>query len=363
VNLLLFNLATDRTHVTLAFGLRWIEELARHFSHIDVVTMYEGPHELPSNVTVWSVGREKGFSEPRRVIEFYRILFTILSRKSIDVAFTHMIHSFAVLFWPIGKLLGVKNLLWYAHGAVPMGLRIAHVAADRVVSSTPEGFRIPSHKVTYIGQGVEVGAFAQDSIRRHDNGEFRILSVGRISPVKGLDALLDALEQWKEPSSRRWRLDLVGGPTSPLEENYFVQLRQRAQCLKNGGKICFHGRLEPVQIRQFLNNADVFVNLSRTGSLDKAIVEAMMSGCPVLSSNEAFCAIAKHEGFSECCVTPMPKDVAAKLRWVAALDEAGRAMLGKRMAEVAVRDHSLNGLISLLTTILRSMTNHKVAAA
>ena len=37
MNLLLFNLATDKTHVTLAFGLRWVEELARHFSHIDVV--------------------------------------------------------------------------------------------------------------------------------------------------------------------------------------------------------------------------------------------------------------------------------------------------------------------------------------
>jgi len=363
VNLLLFNLATDKTHVTLAFGLRWVEELARHFSHIDVVTMYEGPHELPSNVTVWSVGREKGFSEPRRIIEFYRILFAILRRKSIDVAFTHMIHSFAVLFWPISKLMGIKNLLWYAHGAVPMGLRFAHAAVDRVVSSTPEGFRISSRKVAYIGQGVDVGTFVHESIGRHDHEEFRILSVGRISPVKGLDALLDALEQWKGSSSRQWRLDLVGGPTSPLEENYFAQLKQRAQRLSNGGKICFHGRLEPVQIRQFLTNADVFVNLSRTGSLDKAIVEAMMSGCLVLSCNEAFCAIAKHEGFPECCVTPTATDVAAKLGWVAALDETRRAMLGKRVAEVAVRDHSLDGFITRLATILHSMTNQKIAVA
>lgn len=362
MNLLLFNLATDSTHVTLAFGLRWIEELSRNFSHIDVVTMYEGPHDLPSNVTVWSVGREKGISKPLRVIKFYRIMFAIFSQRSIDVAFTHMIHSFAVLFWPIGKLRGIKNLLWYAHGAVPAGLRFAHAAADRVVSSTPEGFRIPSRKVTYIGQGVEVAAFAQASLSR-DDGEFRILSVGRISPVKGLDDLLDALEQLKEPDSRRWRLDLVGGPTSPLEEDYFARLKRRAEHVRNNGTICFHGRLDPVQIRQCLNGADVFVNLSRTGSLDKAIVEAMMSGCPVLSCNEAFCAIATQEGFAECCVTPASKDIAAKLRWLAALDNAGRAMLGQRMAEVAVRDHSLDRLIFRITTILRSMTNHNVAAA
>ncbi len=361
MNLLLFNLATDRTHVTLAFGLRWIEELARHFSHIDVVTMYEGSHELPSNVTVWSVGREKGFSEPRRVIEFYRILFTILRRKSIDVAFTHMIHSFAVLFWPISKLLGIKNLLWYAHGAVPIGLRFAHVAVDRVVSSTPEGFRIPSHKVAYIGQGVDVGAFAQESIRQHDNGEFRILSVGRISPVKGLDTLLDALEQWKDSSARRWRLDLVGGPTSPLEENYYLRLKQRAENLRDAGTICFHGRLDPAQIRQFLGSADVFVSLSHTGSLDKAIVEAMASGCLILSSNKAFCSIASREGFQECCVEPFPESVAMGLTRMAAFDRQAGESLSKRLQEVAMRNHSLDRLIQRLREILISMAIRNVS--
>ena len=36
-----------------------------------------------------------------------------------------------------------------------------------------------------------------------------------------------------------------------------------------------------------LRSADLFVNMGQTGSLDKAMVEAMSAGVPVLSSNEA----------------------------------------------------------------------------
>ncbi len=56
MNLLMFNLAADQEHVTLGFGLRWIEALSRRYDHVDVVTMFAGRYQLPSNVRVWSVG-------------------------------------------------------------------------------------------------------------------------------------------------------------------------------------------------------------------------------------------------------------------------------------------------------------------
>jgi len=40
-------------------------------------------------------------------------------------------------------------------------------------------------------------------------------------------------------------------------------------------------------------HADIFINLSDTGSIDKAVLEAMASGCLVLTSNEAFTNILK----------------------------------------------------------------------
>ena len=40
-------------------------------------------------------------------------------------------------------------------------------------------------------------------------------------------------------------------------------------------------------IVSFLQNADLFVNMGQTGSLDKAMVEAMACGLPILTCNEA----------------------------------------------------------------------------
>jgi glycosyltransferase involved in cell wall biosynthesis len=359
VNLLLFNLATDRNHVTLAFGIRWISELARRFAHVDVVTMYEGSYSLPANVSVWSVGREKGYSRLRRAFNFYGIVFRVLRTRRIDVAFTHMIHGFAVLFWPIGRVLGIRNLLWYAHGSVPLGLRLAHWAADGIVSSTCEGFRIRSRKIAFLGQGIDVSEFAYEP-RRPSRSEFRIVSVGRISPVKRLDVLVEALEKWRLADGRPWRLDIAGAATSAPEAAYESWLQKRAARPGTNACIRFHGRLESAGIRELLREADVFVNLSGTGSLDKAIVEAMASGCVVLSSNDAFCAIARKEGFEECCADAEVDSVADGLTRLSDLDDTSRRKLANRMREIAVRDHSLDRLIDRLTEILTSMAGSGV---
>ncbi|MDR3449216.1 MAG: hypothetical protein P4M15_05640, partial [Alphaproteobacteria bacterium] len=155
MNLLLFNLATDREHVTLAFGLRWIEKLATHFDRIDIVTMYEGKHELPANVYVVSAGRERGYSLARRIVRFYILTFGIVRRHKPRIAFAHMIPEFSILFRPLSLLFGIPSILWYAHGHVPRNLRIALPLVDHVISSTPEGFRLDTGKVTFIGQGID----------------------------------------------------------------------------------------------------------------------------------------------------------------------------------------------------------------
>ena len=38
----------------------------------------------------------------------------------------------------------------------------------------------------------------------------------------------------------------------------------------------------------YYQGADIFVNLSSTGSIDKAVLEAMACGCLIITSNEAF---------------------------------------------------------------------------
>ncbi|MBZ0286039.1 MAG: hypothetical protein K8I30_00385, partial [Anaerolineae bacterium] len=90
MKLLLFNLATDADDPVLGFTTVWINALARQCEQIDVLTMRAGRLALAENVRVFSVGGEKGDSEPRRAVEFYRILFDLLRRTRYDACFAHM---------------------------------------------------------------------------------------------------------------------------------------------------------------------------------------------------------------------------------------------------------------------------------
>lgn len=349
MNLLIFNLAVDERHVTLAFALKWIERLAQRFAHVDVVTMTVGPHVLPKNVTVWSVGKERGYPEWLRALHFYWIVGRILASRRIDVAFAHMIPVFAILFWPVAKLRGIKTVLWYAHGSVTRTLRIAHRLVDRVVSSTPEGFRIPSHKTKFIGQGIDETIFSFKP--RSAGSSLRLVTVGRIAPSKGTDILVDALAGWR--SNEPWRLTIVGDATTDAERQFADDIRARAARDIGPGRVVFTGRVEPGVIAEHLAASDAFINLGTTGSLDKAIVEAMASGCPVLSSNDSFRALAQTGGFAEAAIGHDAAAVREALDRFAQADMATRRSLATRQAEVA-KDHGLAGLIDKLTAILTS---------
>jgi glycosyltransferase involved in cell wall biosynthesis len=343
MNLLMFNLAVDAEHVTLGFGLKWTEALSRRFTHIDVVTMTEGKFSLPENVTVWSVGREKGYPEWLRAFRFYWIVASILMRRRIDVVFTHMIPIFAILFWPVAKVTGLKNLMWYAHGTVTPTLKVAHRLVDRVVSSTPEGFRIASDKVTFIGQGIDSSLYHFRS--RTPSEALRIVTVGRIASSKGLHILVEALQSWA--SLKPWRLTVVGDATTAEERQYADDLRRQINPA-NPENIIFKGRLEGVAIARELCSADIFVNLSATGSLDKAIVEAMASGCPVLSSNDAFRVIALEAGLANCIVSRHAAGLQAGLEYFLTLDCGARQLIAERQSEIALRDHTIDGLLDRL---------------
>ena len=88
MRLLIVTQAVDRNDPVLGFFHRWIEEISQHVQTVHVVCLKEGPHSLPSNVTVHSLGKESGRSRLKYVTRFYSYIWKF--RGEYDAVFVHM---------------------------------------------------------------------------------------------------------------------------------------------------------------------------------------------------------------------------------------------------------------------------------
>lgn len=126
---------------------------------------------------------------------------------------------------------------------------------------------------------VDTSLFSPADRKADKTDQKRLIFVGNLeaSHIKGFPTLLDALAELKK---RRcdWRLDVIGtGPARPEYE---------ARALGAGlqESVFFHGTKRKREVAEMMSTADVFVLPSRYDNMPCAVVEAMASGLPVVST-------------------------------------------------------------------------------
>jgi glycosyltransferase involved in cell wall biosynthesis len=343
LNLLLLNLAMDADHPALGHTTPWTNELARRCEHVSVITMLAGRLAVDDNVTVHSLGKELGRSEPRRLVEFYRLVHRVLRERPIDACFAHMAPAFALLFAPVAKARRVPILLWYAHTAVPPRLRLTHAVVDRCVTATPESFPLPSRKLYVAGHGIDTGLFTPPA----ETGpayERTAVAVGRVTARKRLGEIIEAIALLERERGLSLRLELIGGPATPADQAYVTALRRLVASLRIEHLVHFEGPVPFPAMPRYYHRGLVSVNLS-DGAMDKAILESMASGCIPISSNPSFAALARDRGLQWLVPDPGAGGLAAAI--ATALERArhdGPAIV-ERLGRIVAEEHSLTGLI------------------
>jgi glycosyltransferase involved in cell wall biosynthesis len=354
VNLLVFNLAMDADDSVHGHTTAWTNALARRCESVSVITMRAGRIEVEDNVSVHSLGKERGLSEPRRLRRFYGLVRSIMGARRIDACFAHMAPLFTVLFAPVAKRSGIPVVLWYAHTSVTPTLRMAHALADRCLTSTPAGFRIPSKKLFVVGQGVDLEQFRPPT----DNGppyDRTVLTVGRITPVKRLEEMIDAIAILRG-TGMDLDLKLFGAPFATDDRRYESSLRQRATERELNGHVSFEGAMPFHEVQTAYHAGGLFLNLSETGSIDKAILESMASGCIPVSRNSSFREVAREHGLEWLVPGPGPREVAERIADVMRRPKDERAALAGRMREIVAADHSLDRLSYVSIGHLRELS-------
>jgi glycosyltransferase involved in cell wall biosynthesis len=372
-SLLIFNLATDADDPILAFTTEWINRLALRYSHIDVITMRAGRLAVAENVSVYSVGKEKGYSEARRAAEFYRLLVGLLARTRYIACFAHMMPLFALMGAPLLKPLGIRIILWYTHRQTSRTLALATAVSSRLVTAAPDSFPIPTPKLRVLGHGIDSDFFRPefadliDPLNPDDetggtrprltrtqetvikDGHY-IIQVARLMPIKHQDTLVRAIAPLENA-----RIVLVGGAPPDTDGDYEHMLRGLAHRLELGARVAFAGAQPPLLVREYYHRASIAVNLSPPGLFDKAVLESMMMGLPTIVANPAFDPLLGD--YAELLRIASPEDVeglSERLRRLLALIPLERLAIGAALRRRAIGAHSLSGLIDRLDHVLRT---------
>src|SRR5688572_5933045 len=153
--LLLFNLRTDVDDHILGFTTIWMNALAQHYDAVDVITSHAGRIAAAPNVTVYSIGRERGYGAARRVSEFYRILLRLLLTHRYTACFAHMQPLFATMGGIPLRLFRVPLTTWYTHRQISWQVRWAERFSRRVVSAVEDSFPMKTPKLRVTGHGID----------------------------------------------------------------------------------------------------------------------------------------------------------------------------------------------------------------
>lgn len=147
--------------------------------------------------------------------------------------------------------------------------------------------------------GVDAAAFRPKP--RHKSGTLRILTVGRLDPIKGYSLLLEACRQLT-CRGVDWHLDMVGdGPLRPVLEMQVAQLGL-------ADRVVLSGAVGQDDIQQHFDRADVMVISSFMEGVPVVLMEAMAKELAVVATRVGGIPELIEDGTSGLLVTPASVD-------------------------------------------------------
>src|SRR3989344_1662439 len=286
MKLLIVTQKVDAADSNLGFFIQWIRMFAKYAEQVTVICLEKGVYELPPNVSVFSLGKEiRKRGRSLYAFRFLRYAFSL--RHTYESVFIHMNPEYAILGGLLWKLLNKRVALWYVHKKVDAKLRLAEKYVDRIFTASKESLRLPSKKCSVIGHGIDMELF---SGRRKDaamGAKLRLLTVGRIAPVKDLRTLILGYALLKRTGEAA-ELSIVGEPITDIDLRYKQELAHFIEEQHVSAHVHFLGSVPFSSLPTVYNEHSAFIHASRTGSIDKTVLEALASGLTVFTSSEAF---------------------------------------------------------------------------
>ena len=336
--------AVDRDDPILATTIRWIEALARQpaVSRVTVLALRTGRHELPAAVEVRRFGRSNRLGT---LFGFYGEVARSL-RDRPDFFFIYQGGPYPLLLLPTRLLRRTAVVQWKAHPAISRAMAFyARYCDDLIFTPTRASFPLDLPKVRAVGHGVDTELFRPRQVPIIGD----LITVSRIAPRKRIAEMITAVVGANRKFGTAYRLD-VYGPIHPGQESYAATLEDLVDRLRARDWIALHSPTAHDRMPALLNGHRAFLNFSET-AVDKAVIEAMACGLPVISTNSSVNEIMPDDLRPDLITDGASEEAQAMtihellIKPDAELDE-----VGGRMRRLAVAEHSVDRLFERIVS-------------
>ncbi len=281
VNLLILNFVTDLDDPFLGFTHDWIQEIERRQGSLVVISGRAGRNSLSKSTQLYDVNWVEKENVRNVLKATWKINCLILKHRP-KIIFTHMNFWFSIFAFPASVWVRSKRALWYAHYTGNSVLWLALKVNHLILTSVPEAFPLTTPKLRDIGQAVNERIFHYNLRSFHQIDRF--VHYGRLDKVKRVDYMIRCLTVL-QASGQQSKIVFthIGSPANSQPPEFLSEMSRSLPT--SDVELNFLDSMPRDVLQAELKCHDVFLHAC-LGSMDKAPLEAVLSGLIVLSENQ-----------------------------------------------------------------------------
>lgn len=343
MRLLIITQKVDINDDNLGFFHGWIEKFSEKLEKVYVVCLTKDDYNLPSNVSVYSMGKEKGTSKIGQFFRLQKHLTQVL--PGVDGVFVHMCPIYVMASFPLVKIFRKKIVLWYAHAGASLLVKIAEKLVSNILTPSKDSFVHKGKKVIVTGHGIDVGLF-KPGYNVNTTNEKTILSAGRIAPVKDLETLVRAIDILvNQKNLKNIRARVIGSALEDYEKKHLEHLKSLIKEKRLQDYIEFSGGVPNREMTGAYQESDIFVNMQAEGGAGKAVLEAMACGTPVVLCTSTFNDLLSNFKDEVIFEEKNSKDFAEKLLNCLNFSKEKKSAYSNLLRNIVINNHNLDNLI------------------
>ena len=341
--------AVDQDDPILATTVRWIEALARSRRSAGSPCSRCEPDDTGSQPTV-EVRRFGRSNRLATLLAFYREVLRSLRHRP-DFFFIYQGGPYPLLLLPARLLRGTPVVQWKAHPAISRAMAFyARWCDDLIFTPAKASFPLDLSKVRAVGHGVDTELFQPREVPSIGD----LIAVCRITPRKHVAKMIAAVASANRTFGATFRLD-VYGPTLEGQESHAAELQVLLDRLQARDFVTLHEPVTHDRMPDLLNGHRAFLNFSET-AVDKAVIEAMACGLPVISTNSSVNEIMPDDLRPDLITDGASDEAQARtIHSLLVRPDAEIAEIGRRMRRLAVNEHSVDRLFERILRDTREL--------